>query len=227
MYALFFPVTVMSYAENNYAENPRIINEEYRTRLQSFQVPAILRHFGSLEQKVFADIGSGDMPLAYCQDQIGRPSIYYATDLNAKSLISGIERLKRKGVDVGNIKTIATAFFDFSTIPDGKIECAFSNSLFSHLSINTILLCLKNLRPKMAFGSKYLSSMIILPEGIDALRFEWKVEHGVVSHSTMNPFHYDYKEFKKIIEVCTDFDCFAVHQYGHPFQLLVEFAPKK
>ena len=217
----------MNYTENEYEQNPRIIDEEYRLRLQSFQVPAIRQHFGSLEKKVFADIGCGDIPLAYCQDQIGRPSIYYATDLSEKALNSGVERLQEKGVNIDNIKTISGAYFDFSLIPDDTIEYAFSNSLFSHLSINTILICLKNLRPKMRNNAKYLSSMIILPEGLDVLEYEWKVKHGSISHSAKDPFHYNFNEFKKIVEVSTDFECSSLYKYGHPFQVLIEFSTKK
>ena len=216
----------MQYLENNYLKKPRIINDQYRKRLQSFQVPAIKKHFGSLEGRCFADIGCGDIPLGYCQGEIGRPKKYYATDLNKDALDSGFKSLINSGVDVSNIEMIPGPYFDFDLIPDASIDAAFSNSLFSHLSLNTILICLKRLRPKMANHAKYLSSMIILPPGIDCIEYKWEVKYGRVSHSSQDPFHYQFLEFKEIVDSCTDFSCRTLYEYGHPFQVLVEFLPK-
>ncbi len=215
----------MCYTENEYLENPRIVNDEYRRRLQSFQVPAIQKYFGSLQGKFFADIGCGDMPLAYCQEEIGRPSKYFATDLSVEAIYSGLNSLHRSGIDTSNIVPVSGPYFDFDLIPDSSLDAAFSNSLFSHLSLNTILICLKNLSPKMAPHARYLSSMIILPEGIDSLQYEWKMKHGANSHAAKDPFHYEFLEFRKIVDSCTGFTCRTFYQYGHPFQVLVEFIP--
>jgi len=216
----------MGYVENNYLRNPRIINNEYRARLQSFQVPAIKKHFGHLEGKCFADIGCGDIPLGYCQEEMGRPKKYYATDLNRKALASGLKSMKKSGIDISNMEIISGPYFDFDLIPNASIDAAFSNSLFSHLSLNTILICLKRLRPKMANHAKYLSSMIILPPGIDCIEYKWEVKHGATSHAAKDPFHYRFSEFKKVVDSCTDFTCHNSYEYGHPFQALVEFLPK-
>ena len=217
----------MDYSENNYLKNPRIIGQEYRERLQSFQVPAIKKHFGTLEGKVFADIGCGDMPLAYCQGEIGRPSLYWATDLSEAALSSGKSSIEASGIDVSNIRTLHGPYFCFDGIPDNSIDCAFSNSLFSHLSLNTILICLKSLEPKMKRGSRYFSSMIILPPGKDLLEYEWRVKHGAVSHSAKDPFHYVYSDFSRVVAATTGLKCIAAHSYGHPFQVLVEFSKKR
>ena len=217
----------MDYFENHYAKKPRIVDFDYRERLQSFQLPAIEKHFGSLEGKVFADIGCGDIPLAYCQDKIGRPSIYWATDLSEVALNSGKNSLVASGVDISNIRLLHGPYFCFNEIPDRSIDCAFSNSLFSHLSLNTILICLKNLEPKLKRGSRYFSSMILLPPGIDSLEYEWQVKYGRISHSAKDPFHYVFSDFRKIVSATTGLRCVAAHPYGHPFQLLVEFAKKR
>lgn len=221
---LHAPNSPATHSENFYQQKTRIVNDEYRKRLQSYQVPAVLQHFGNVEGKAFADIGCGDMPLAYCWPQIGRPSIYYATDINQKAVNAGLKNLQRRGIDCNNIVPVTGPDFDFSAIPDGSVDAAFSNSLFSHLTLNSIILCLKRLHPKMKAGTTYMSSAIILPAGEDwCTDFEWKVKYGTHSHPCRDPYHYVFDELRQVVNSTTDFECVASHDYGHPFQRLIEF----
>ena len=50
-----------SYSENEYGKTARITDQSYRERLTSWQIPAIQAHFGDLTDKVFLDIGAGDI----------------------------------------------------------------------------------------------------------------------------------------------------------------------
>ena len=215
------------YAENNYGKRARITNHEYRTRLTSWQVPAIKKHFGNLTGKVFIDVGAGDIVLGEKLSDIGAPSIFYAHDLSRPSLEAGIERIGNSGFSTRNFRTLVSDDFDFGVIPDGTIDAAFSNSLFSHLSINSILLCLRKLAPKMKPGSRYLSSMIVQPSGDESAPYDWSYlgtkGTAVVSYPTRDPFHYAEETIYLLSKLKTGFEVTQVHDYGHPFQKLVEF----
>lgn len=213
----------MNYFENNYLENDRITNDEYKSRLTAFQIPAIIEHFQTLENKQFLDLGCGDIVLGEFQEILGRPIKYFVQDINKNAVDVGINRLKGKGIDTSNIFPLISPYFDLSKIENQRLDCAFSNSLFSHLTLNSILICLNNLYPKMKRTAKYMSSMIIIPENHNEITYEWKVKYGAISHSARDPYHYKFSLFKKYVESTTNFEVVQNHAYGHPFQRLVEF----
>lgn len=219
-----------NYTENNYGRKARLTDDAYRDRLTSWQVPAIRQHFGDLTGKVFLDIGAGDIILGEKLSEIGTPQTFYAQDLSQPSLDAGMARLGRAGVATSNFVTLSSDNFDFGAIGDGTVDAAFSNSLFSHLSINSILLCLRRLSLKMKPGAKYLSSMIILPIGDESAPYDWSYlktkGSAVVSYPTRDPYHYAEETIRLLSSFNTGFEVAKLHDYGHPFQRLVEFRLK-
>lgn len=218
----------MKYTENNFLENPRITSEFYRNRLISWQVPAIQKHIGDLTDKVFIDIGAGDIVLGEVLDQIGKPRKFYVQDLNKLAIESGLQRLKSTNIDTSIFSEMVSHDFDFSLIKEGEIDAAFSNSLFSHLSINSIILCLRNLSSKMKAGSSYFTSMIVLPDNTEKLRYDWsylkKKGSKRISSSIHDPYHYTEHTLNNLQNFNTGFELKNIHDYGHPFQKLVEFS---
>lgn len=215
------------YGENEYGKQARLTSDEYRNNLASWQVPAIQKHCGDLTGKVFIDIGAGDIILGEHQDKIGFPAIFYAQDLSRPSLQAGISRIAKAGIATDHIVPLASGNFDFSAIEDASIDFAFSNSLFSHLSINSILLCFAHLAPKMKPDARYFTSMIVVPHDAEYEPYDWgPVGAGktrLVSHSTRDPFHYSENSIHLLKAYETGFEAVTVHPYGHPFQKLVEF----
>ncbi len=216
-----------NYTENNYGKVPRITNDKYRAFLTNYQVPAIKKHCGDLTGKVFLDIGAGDIVLGEKLNEIGVPKKFYVQDLSKPSILSGLKRLDASGVDISNIVGFVSTNFDFNVIEDGEVDYAFSNSLFSHLTINSITLCLHNLSPKMPIGAKYFSSMIVLPTDEDTYAYDWsylkKLGTQLASYSIKDPYHYTANTIKNLQQFNTGFKMKHIHDYGHPFQKLVEF----
>lgn len=177
--------------------------------------------------KSFIDVGAGDIVLGEFLSEIGIPKVFYAQDLSEPSLKSGIERIKKSGTRVDIFRTLVSSNFDLSQIENCSLDCAFSNSLFSHLSINSILLCLRNLSTKMKFDSKYFSSMIIVPRGDDSKPYDWSYLErkgtNVISYPNQDPFHYSEETVFALSNFDTGFKVVDIHDYGHPFQKLVEF----
>ena len=218
-----------NYSDNKYGKYSRITNDKYREMLTSWQVPAIKKYCGDLTDTVFLDVGAGDIVLGEKLKEIGNPKIFYVQDLSKPSLESGITRLTKKGIDTNRFVTMASDDFNFDLITDQTVDNAFSNSLFSHLSLNNILLCLKKLCPKMKKGAKYFSSMIVCPNKDDVKPYDWSflnsgVLKKITSYSSKDPFHYSKETIFKLSSFSTGFNVIEIHEdYGHPFQKLVEF----
>ena len=214
--------------ETNYKNKTRTTSQQYRNDLSSWQVSAIQEHIGTLNEKVFLDIGAGTIIPGGHFEKIGRPDKYYAQDINSDTLAEGIEFLKSKGVDTSIFTTLVSDDFDFSLIHDNEVDIAWSNSLFSHLSIDSICYCLKKLNPKMKRGSSYYTSMLILPDNLERSSYSWehlKVKYSsVTSHSLRDPFHYTRSKLNNYPFIDqTGFQLKTIHKYAHPIQELVEF----
>ena len=209
--------------ENNYKNKARTTSKQYREDLSSWQIPAIQKHIGTLDGKVFLDIGAGTIIPGEHFEKIGKPNKYYAQDIRLEPLVEGIEFLKSKGVDTSIFHKLVSDDFDFGLIKDGEVDVAWSNSLFSHLSINSICHCLKNLHPKMKRGSSYYTSMLILPDNLERASYNWS-QQNVTSYSSRDPFHYTKSTLNKYPFIDqTGFQLKTIHKYGHPIQELVEF----
>lgn len=161
------------YTENNYGKIARFTDKSYRLDLASWQITAIETHIGNLYGKIFFAIGAGDIVLGEKLSEVGVPKKFYVQDLIAPSLKGGLKRISESGVDISIFHTLVSDCFDFKEIKDKEVDAAFSNSLFSHLTINSIILCLRNLFPKMKPGSSYFSSMIVLPNDEEKVTFDW------------------------------------------------------
>ena len=225
--AKIYKTAYSNYSENSYGRVARITDEEYRKDLISWQIPAIKKHFGDLTDKSFIDVGAGDIVLGEFLFEIGIPRTFYAQDLSEISLKVGIDRIKKSKINPDIFVTMSSDNFDFSKVEDFELDFAFSNSLFSHLSINSILLCLRKLSNKMKIGGKYFTSMIVLPSSKEEESFDWSYLENkytdVTSHSTKDPFHYSKETIKNLSSFNTGFKFIKIHDYGHPFQKLVEF----
>ena len=193
----------------------------------SWQVPAIECHFGNLDGKVFLDIGAGDIVPGEALGRLGVPDIFYAQDLNQASLDEGLTRMREVGHATEHIITMSSDNFTFNAIPDATVDFAFSNSLFSHLSINSIILCLRKLAPKMRPSARYLTSMILIPMAHESEPYDWSglgtEGSAVVSHPNKDPYHYSASTLSHIVDISGAFELAGIHDYGHPFQKLVEF----
>ena len=217
----------LDYNENSYGREARITNASYRKDLTSWQVPSIKQHLGSLEGKIFIDIGAGDIVLGEKLGEIGRPKKFFVQDLSEPSINAGLKRMNKNGVDTTNIIPLISYNFNFDKVDDASIDFAFSNSLFSHLSLNSIILCLRNLRPKMKVNAKYLTSMIVVPGEIEPLSYDWSYlktpGSNIISYPTKDPYHYTKSTINETLDGRIGFKIIQVHDYGHPFQKLVEF----
>lgn len=222
------PTGHFGYSENRYGKVARITGEAHRESLLSYQVPAILKHFGRLEGCVFLDIGAGDIMFGDQTEELGTPDVYFAQDLSRPSLEAGLRRLKRRGFPTDQFVLMGSTDFNLESIATESVDLAFSNSLFSHLTLNSILLCLENLGPKMKLGSSYFSSMIVAHEGKHHETCVWPyLGDEIHSRPSSDPYHYSEQVIRALGLCSSFFDVVDIHEYGHPFQKLVEFRKRE
>lgn len=140
--------------------------DEYRTNpaweVRKETYYAFLKKKGLGKDTRLLDIGCGAMPLAHAVLPLFRngQGDYFASDISGKTVSVGKLLLKKAKLAIEEENICLTDHFCF---PDAwaPIHMAFSNSLFSHLNLNSIYLCLYNLNKIMIKGGIYYSSFIM------------------------------------------------------------------
>lgn len=117
---------------------------------------------------------------------------YYGVDLNRTLIDAGYEHeFKPRGLDrrVPRNNLQATAEFDFSPF-DQPFDFALALSVFTHLPLNTIRVCLERLAPSMAAGGVFYATVF---EG-NPNEPTWKpVRHqpgNITTYGDRDPYHY-------------------------------------
>ena len=62
-----------------------------------------------------------------------------------------------------SLVTTSLGFGKSASYVDGPVDIAFSNSLFSHLTLNSILRCLISVRPVLSDGGVFYSTYFNVP----------------------------------------------------------------
>ena len=129
------------------------------------------------------------------------------------------------GLRGGRYSLFANDKFDFEAV-DQPIDVAFSNSLFSHLSLNSILICLQRVRPLMRNNGVYYSTFFALDEGRSWLEPYPRNKWGNDFHTFPNqdPYHYQISLINMLAREA-DFSLDIAPDYGHPTQTMACFRP--
>jgi SAM-dependent methyltransferase len=88
---------------------------------------------------------------------------------------------------------------NFDAVSFGKqFDCALAQSVFTHLTFNSIRLCLENLHPSMSPGGKFYATYFRIadeqPSGVSLQN-----EFGVVTCGHKDPYHYRVADFQHLI----------------------------
>lgn len=194
-----------------------------RDEYGSFQL-AFLKERGLASDARFLEFGCGDLRLGEKVIPYLREGWYFGADLNQRNLDRGAAHLAAKGIDMERAQLFRTTDTNLEPVPDGSIDMAFSNSVFSHLTLNTILLCLMSIAPKLRPGAAYYSTMILIPKGADfAAPCPWVQDgHHLQSFPARNPYHYTLPMAEAVAGLA-GMTCGLCEGYGHPFQKMLRF----
>ncbi len=193
---------------------------------QEMQYSFLLRH-GFLEESNVLDLGCGPMRLGVKLIPKLRNGWYFGQDINPETLKYGEEVLREAEINKSaNYTLFSSEGFDLSLI-DRPIDIAFSNSLFSHLNINSILMCLLKVREVLSPKGIYFSTFFNLESKSSWLdrcvRNKWG--HDTITYPSKDPYHYHFQLLKKIAREA-GFTMRIVPDYGHPTQTMASFTPR-
>lgn len=175
----------MTFKDNHYKEiafltGVRVSDEgEYSTTeawdLRRDSYFGFLRSKGLDENTRLLDIGCGAMPLGHAALPFFAQGTgqYFAADISQKTIDVAQDLLRQKGLAIADENISISDNFDW---PDdwAPIDMAFSNSLFSHLTLNAIYLCLVNVHRVMKPGGVYYSTFFLCPDDHDQ-RYEYLI----------------------------------------------------
>ena len=192
---------------------------------QDMQIKFLMAR-GLSPSTVFLDLGCGPMRLGSSLIPLLDDGFYYGQDLNVKTIALGEEVLESYNVARSKpYKLAATNDFSLSFV-DRPVDIAFSNSLFSHLTLNSIAMALISVKevlaPKGLFYSTFFSVDSIKDWRQPANRNKWGREF--FTYSLQDPFHYTFKMIQDLAKE-VGYRATIDSSYNHPTQTMVKFQP--
>ncbi len=173
---------------------------------------------GLMPQHFLLDIGCGSLRggvhfIAYLER-----GHYTGVDKSRELLEAGRQiELARYGLTDRHPVLVEMDDFDFSVLKQ-KFHYALAQSLFTHLSLNSIIRCVVNLENALVSGGKFFASFFENPQGKFNLQ---SVMHPrldgppIASYFDRDPYHYDFDVFKWICSG-TALQVEYISEWGHP-----------
>lgn len=219
----------MTHSENNY------VNEVFLSELrncsdlegqrkwsehQEMQLQFLYKQGFQPDSKIL-DVGCGPMRLGVALIPELNNGWYYGQDINSETLEFGEEVLRSKGISSdANYTLFASDKFCLEEVKQ-PIDIAFSNSLFSHLNLNSIMTCLINIKEVLVPGGYYYSTFFdVLPgqQWVEPIeRNKWG--HSFYTNPNKDPYHYSSSLLQSIAKQL-GFKMKLINEFGHPTQTM-------
>lgn len=119
---------------------------------------------------------------------------YYGVDINQSLLNAGKTELEEAGLGNKRIHTVLTETFDMSSF-DTKMDFILSVSLFTHLPMSMILLCLRQVRQSLKPDGQYFTTYFNAPHSV----YTKAITHepgNITTHHNQDPYHYSLEEMQ-------------------------------
>ena len=174
------------------------------------------------------DLGCGPMRLGSVLIPKVVSGWYYGQDINSETIAYGREVLQDCGVEPkANYTLFASDNFELAPV-DRKIDIAFSNSLFSHLNLNSIYTCLLQLSKLLGPSGVYYSSFFMVPVDSSWLNVQGRSKWGnqFSTFSFQDPYHY-HRSLLESVAREAGYLMDLVGDYGHPTQTMARFWRKR
>ena len=160
-----------------------------------------LIHHGLQPHHKLIDVGCGCLRGGVHFVKYLEPGNYYGIDINDTLLETGYNKElteeDRKKLPRENLKEVAN--FDFAAF-DETFDYAIALSVFTHLPLNNIRICLERLLQKMNPGSMFLATFFEIEQ--DARSYDPKTHDpgGITTFGAQDPFHYYLSDFSWAIQ---------------------------
>jgi SAM-dependent methyltransferase len=164
-----------------------------------------LRSEGLEPQHQFLDVGCGALRGGVHFVRYLEPGHYCGLDLNPHWLAAGRVELDRAGLSDRGALLHQTNRFDATTF-EREFDYAFAQSVFTHVPLNSILLCLHQVEKVLKPGGRFYATFFHNPEGTKTVRtLEWPQPDvaPTVSYPDRDPFHYGVDAFEWLCDAST------------------------
>jgi len=220
-------------ADNRYRDNVflawaaddriRLEDEPKWARHQAMQYDFLLRHGLPTDARVL-DMGCGPLRLGSRLIPYLTRGWYVGQDINPRTLDVGRQVLARLGVSAERCTLVCSDDFSLPGIDDGSIDVALSNSLFSHLSADSIRRCLASVANVLRPDGVYYSTFFTIPEEHDGRRPFPRDKWGkrFATHPDRDPFHYAVSTMESLASEM-GYALAIAHDFGHPTQTMGVF----
>lgn len=149
-----------------------------------------LTNVGMRPHHKLLDVGCGSLRLGVRAVDYLDAGNYFGTDLNDELLTAGYDaEIKAAGLakKLPRENLVADGEFTFRSIP-ADVDFAIAQSVFTHLPLNHLRLCLGNLADHVAGPMTFLFTVFTVPnEGRIPVSADQKA--GVVTHLHKDPYH--------------------------------------
>ena len=203
------------------------VNQRIWIEHQQMQLDFLQRH-GFNHSSIVLDLGCGPMRLGSALIPLLKDGFYYGQDINLDTIAFGEEVLREVGISTeAPYLLFATDQFDLSPV-NRLVQIAFANSLFSHLSLNSILVALLKLEKVLAPGGVLYATFFILDPGHKWLdphpRNKWGRDFYTYPHK--DPYHYPL-EVLQVLAQKAGYHLDLMPDFGHPTQIMGRFARRR
>ena len=153
---------------------------------------------------------------------------YFGQDINPQTIQFGEEVLREQGISLQAPYTLfASDHFNFHVV-DRPVHIAFANSVFSHLTLNSIFTALLQLRTVLAPSGVFYATFFDLEPGLSWLsphpRNKWGRDFETFPHQ--DPYHYSFSMLKALSRQA-GFRMDLITDFGHPTQTMARFRKSK
>ncbi|MFN0263116.1 class I SAM-dependent methyltransferase [Tepidamorphus sp. 3E244] len=157
----------------------------------SLQLNLLVSH-GLKPDEYLLDIGCGSLRGGVHIVRFLEPEHYFGTDLNSCLLDAGYRReLLPLGLDKKLPRTSLIVDDAFSFERFGvRFDRALAFSVFTHLPLNSIRVCLERLAEVMVPGGIFHATFFELPVGTPSSATVEHAPAGIVTHGDLDPYHY-------------------------------------
>lgn len=150
---------------------------------------------GLRPEHYFLDIGCGPLRGGIHFIRYLEPGHYYGVEKDEAKLTAGRDiELPRHGL-VDKQPTLALMEnFDFGSL-DQTFDYALAQSVFTHLTVNSILRCVMSIEPVLNPGGRFFATFYENPDGkrnLDPV----EQKPGLLTHFDRDFFHYDFATFE-------------------------------
>ena len=222
----------MTQAENPYRQdvfldNLRHQNDRQQQRIwvehQKMQL-SFLRRRGLTSSSIVLDMGCGPMRLGSALIPLLDKGWYYGQDVNSDTIAFGEEVLREVGIPEDAPYTLfASDQFELSVV-DREVDIAFANSLFSHLTLNSIFTALLQLKTVLAPSGVFYATFFALEPSHPWLRphprNKWGRQFETYPHQ--DPYHYPIQLLRDLARQA-GYRLDLIDDFAHPTQTMVRF----